>query len=420
MKTPKTNSLLFSDLKSVLTANVIVAALGYFVDIYDLLLFGIVRVASLRDIGIQESELLSKGVLLINAQMIGMLIGGVFWGILGDKKGRLSVLFGSILLYSIANIANAFISSMDSYIALRFIAGLGLAGELGAAITLVAETLPHDKRGYGTTIVASIGILGAVVAALVGDLLSWKTSYIVGGVMGLTLLSLRMTMIESNLFHSTKEHSQIKKGDFFMLFKSKTLFYKYFRCILIGIPIWYVVGILITFSPELAQQLHITEPISAGKSIMYCYMGLAIGDLMSGLLSQWLKSRVRAVWIFSLITLLMTVLYFYSNQISSFTFYLICFGLGMGSGYWAIFVTTAAEQFGTNLRATVTTSVPNFVRGSVVILTSLFQFFKMQLQAHSQNLLISAALVGVITFTLCYISLYKMKDSFDQKLDFFE
>ncbi len=420
MKSNDLSKNFLQEFKSILTANVVVAALGYFVDIYDLLLFGIVRVSSLRDIGIAESDLLSKGVLLINAQMIGMLIGGVLWGILGDKKGRLSVLFGSILLYSLANIANAFINSIEAYVALRFIAGLGLAGELGAAITLVAETLPKEKRGYGTTLVASVGILGAVVAALIGDLFSWKTSYIIGGAMGLMLLALRMTMMESGLFHNTHSQAHIAKGDFLMLFKNQNRFYKYLRCILIGVPIWYVVGILITFSPELALQLQVSEPISAGKSIMYCYAGLALGDLMSGLLSQWFKSRVRSLWLFSIITLIMTFIYFFSHQVSAFTFYAICFGLGFGSGYWAVFVTTAAEQFGTNLRATVTTSVPNFVRGSVVILTSLFQFFKLELKNHQQGLLISAALVGIITFILAFSSLYKMKDSFDQHLDFLE
>lgn len=413
----KTNQ---SGFKVILNANVIVAALGYFVDIYDLLLFGIVRVSSLKAIGVAESDLLEKGVLLINSQMLGMLLGGVLWGILGDKKGRLSVLFGSILLYSIANILNALVSSVELYALLRFVAGVGLAGELGAAITLVAETLPKDKRGYGTTLIASIGILGAVAAALVGDIFDWKVSYIIGGVMGLALLALRVTMMESGLFHATLAKSHVVKGDFFMLFKSKARFYRYLRCILIGIPIWYVVGILITFSPELAKQLQVTEPISAGKAIMYCYIGLALGDLLSGLLSQYLKSRTKSVWYFSSFTLLMSISYFFSYQINSFMFYTICFGLGFGSGYWAVFVTTAAEQFGTNLRATVTTSVPNFVRGSVVLLTSAFQFFKSLFADHAQGLLHSAMIVGLFTFVLAFLSLYKMQESFDQNLDFLE
>ncbi|MGZ3724415.1 MAG: MFS transporter [Pseudobdellovibrio sp.] len=407
----------FADFKTVLTANVIVAALGYFVDIYDLLLFGIVRVSSLKGIGIADSELLEKGVLLINSQMIGMLVGGVAWGILGDKKGRLSVLFGSILLYSIANIANAFATSIEVYAALRFVAGLGLAGELGAAITLVSETLPQHKRGFGTTIVASFGILGAVAAALVGDLFSWNVSYLIGGAMGLGLLILRFRMHESGLFNEASANVRIKKGQFLQLFKKPDLFFKYVRCILIGVPVWYVVGILITFSPELAKALNVNEAISAGRAIMFCYAGLAVGDLVSGLISQYLKSRVRSIWIFMSLTLLMTLVYFNIHQISAAVFYLICAGLGFGAGYWAVFATTAAEQFGTNLRATVTTSVPNFVRGSVVLLTLLFQYFK---GLFNSDLVISASLVGALVFAVAFFSLYRMQDSFKQDLNFHE
>lgn len=410
----------WANFKSVLSANVVVAALGYFVDIYDLLLFGIVRVASLKDIGVHEDQLLEKGMLLINSQMFGMLVGGVLWGILGDKKGRLSVLFGSILLYSLANVANAFVTSVEVYALLRFIAGLGLAGELGAAITLVTETLPKEKRGYGTTLVASVGIMGAVVGALIGDFFTWKTSYIIGGVMGLALLTLRVSMMESGLFNVVKEHQHLKKGDFLMLFQSRKRFFRYLRCILIGVPVWYVVGILVTFSPEIAKQLEVQGVISAGTSIMYCYMGLALGDLCSGIISQWLRSRTKAVWIFCSFTLVMCVVYFLSRGISTATFYLICFCLGLGAGYWAVFVTTAAEQFGTNLRATVTTSVPNFVRGSVVVLTFLFQYFKEQFVGHEKGLLISAALVGAFTFVVAFASLFKMQESFDHSLDFLE
>lgn len=409
-----------ADFKSVLSANVVVAALGYFVDIYDLLLFGIVRVASLKDIGVPDDQILEKGMWLINSQMLGMLVGGVVWGILGDKKGRLSVLFGSILLYSLANLANAFVTTVEAYAILRFIAGLGLAGELGAAITLVAETLPKEKRGYGTTLVASVGILGAVVAALIGDLFTWKTSYIIGGVMGLALLTLRVSMLESGLFNSVKEHQHLKKGDFLMLFQSRKRFFRYLRCILIGVPVWYVVGILVTFSPELAKQLEVDGMISAGSSIMFCYMGLALGDLCSGIMSQWLKSRTKAVWSFCSFTLIICVAYFFSRGISTKLFYLICFCLGLGAGYWAVFVTTAAEQFGTNLRATVTTSVPNFVRGSVVLLTFLFQYFKGLFMEHEKGLLISAALVGVLTFAVAFTSLFRMQESFDKSLDFLE
>ncbi len=264
----------------ILNVNVIVAALGYFVDIYDLLLFGIVRVASLRDIGVPEDKILPQGIFLINAQMFGMLLGGLLWGVLGDKRGRLSVLFGSIFLYSIANIANSFVTDVNTYAVLRFLAGIGLAGELGAAITLVSETLSKEHRGYGTTVVAAVGILGAVLAAIVADNFHWKTAYVIGGVMGLALLVLRVSMFESGMFKQVKQ-STVVKGDLRMLISPFPRFLKYLRCVLIGLPVWFVVGILMTFSPELGKSLSIIDPISAGKSIMYCYIGLSAGDLAS-------------------------------------------------------------------------------------------------------------------------------------------
>ena len=398
----------------ILNVNVVVGALGYFVDIYDLLLFGIVRVASLRSLGVPEDQLLEKGVFLINAQMAGLLIGGIVWGVWGDKKGRLSVLFGSIILYSLANIANAFVTTVEMYGLLRFIAGIGLAGELGAAITLVTETMTKEKRGYGTAIVASIGILGAVFAALVGDYFDWKIAYVVGGVMGLCLLALRVSMVESGLFHNTQK-SDIRKGDLRMLFYPRERFFRYLRCILIGIPLWYVVGILLTFAPELARALEVTESISAGHAIAFGYAGLTLGDLASGLVSQWLASRKKAVGIFLALTCAFVGWFLTSHHVNAFYFYAVCTLLGVGCGFWAVFVTIASEQFGTNLRATVTTTVPNFVRGSVVLLTSGFQYFK-----ESFGLLGSAGLVGAISVVIAFSALFFMEETFHKDLDYQE
>ncbi len=404
-----------SFLGSVLTTNVVVAALGYFVDIYDLLLFGIVRVASLKDIGVADDQILDQGVFLINMQMVGMLLGGVLWGILGDKRGRISVLFGSIFLYSVANIANAFVTSVEMYGVLRFVAGVGLAGELGAAITLVSETLSKEHRGYGTTIVASVGILGAVVAALIGDYFSWKIAYVIGGLMGLALLVLRVSMTESGLFSAVRETS-VKKGDLWMLVYPLSRFAKYLRCILIGVPVWFVVGILVTFSPELASELGVVGPIAAGKSIMYCYIGLALGDFASGLLSQILRTRRKVVASFLALTTFATFYYvFAAREISSFGFYALCALLGFGVGYWAVFVTIAAEQFGTNLRATVTTSVPNFVRGGVLPLTLSFRAL-----SPSYGLLHAALIVGLISIAVASIALWFMEETFGKDLNFNE
>lgn len=399
--------------RQVFTA-VLVAALGYFVDIYDLLLFSIVRLPSLKGIGIPESELLSKGVLLINFQMAGLFIGGLFWGILGDKRGRLSVLFGSIFIYSLANILNGFAADLETYIILRFVAGFGLAGELGAGITLVSELMDKNSRGYGTTAVAAIGILGAVAAALIGDLFSWRTAYIIGGVMGFCLLILRISVTESGLFRAMKEQ-KTETGNFFMLFKSRSTAWRYFCVIAIGVPIWYVIGILITFSPEFGKDFGMELIPSAGKAVMYSYLGLSAGDLASGLLSQKLRSRRKVFFFF--ITLMMVVvgIYFVMARQSLTWYYSICGLLGFSAGYWAIFVTVASEQFGTNIRATVTTTAPNFVRGCVIPLTTAFQTL-----TPYWGLQKSAIAVGTLAIGVAYICLAGMKETFGRDLEFIE
>ncbi|MBX2996434.1 MAG: MFS transporter [Bdellovibrionaceae bacterium] len=402
--------------KRSIVITVVVAALGYFVDIYDLLLFGIVRMASLRDIGVPEDQLLDVGIQLINAQMAGLLVGGILWGVWGDKRGRLSVLFASIFLYSLANIANAFVVTPGQYAVLRFVAGVGLAGELGAAITLVAEVMSKESRGIGTTVVAAVGVLGAVLAAIIGEMFHWKTAYIIGGVMGLSLLVLRIRMLESGLFKNIA-HAQVSKGDFLMLFRSGPRFWKYLSCILIGVPIWCVIGIFVTFSPELARFLDVTGPIQAGTSIMMAYIGLSVGDVASGLLSQLLKSRKKVVALFLFLTLLGISVYARAQGMTPAQFYALCGFLGFAIGYWAMFVTIGAEQFGTNLRATVATSVPNFVRGSLVPLTLTFNYLS---KSHGFTLLESAVTVGLGSLLVGALALWKMQETFGKDLDYLE
>lgn len=394
---------------------VLVSALGYFVDIYDLLLFGIVRVPSLKALGVPDDQMLDKGVLLLNMQMAGMLIGGVIWGMLGDRRGRKSVLFGSILLYSLANIANAFVPNIEVYAGLRFIAGVGLAGELGAAITLVSEVMSKEARGFGTTIVATVGILGAVVGSMVGDTFSWQTAYLIGGFMGLALLLLRATLLESGMFEQMKQKADIKKGSFIDLFTARERFLKYMACILIGVPIWYVVGTLITFAPEFSKTFNVIGVVTASKAIMWCYAGLSLGDLCSGLLSQVLKSRKKGVGVFLIITASLVGLYVTQSELTWAQFYALCFGLGFGTGYWAVFVTIAAEQFGTNIRATVTTTVPNFVRGSVVPTTLAFQILSAKF-----GMIPGVVIVGVVVFSLAGLSLWMMKETYGKDLNYLE
>jgi MFS transporter, putative metabolite:H+ symporter len=401
--------------RDVLNLTVIVSALGYFVDIYDLVLFSIVRVASLRDLGVAEADLLSVGIRLLNMQMTGMLVGGIVWGILGDKLGRVSVLFGSILMYSLANIANGLISSVDAYAWLRLVAGIGLAGELGAAITLVSESLPKESRGIGTSIVAGVGVSGALLAATIGKHFPWQFAYIAGGCLGLLLLILRVKMLESGMFSQMRDESDISRGDIRMLFTNLERFGRYMDCILIGIPLWFVIGILVTFSPEICKALGATGVVSAGDGIFWAYSGLVVGDIGSGLVSQWLKSRKATLWIFQLASAALILLFLFSTNMSPNYYYFLCFLLGCGVGYWAIFVTVAAEQFGTNLRATVATTVPNFVRGSVVIITTAFTALQAKV-----GIVQSALTVGMVCVAIGLFALKRLKESFGRDLNWLE
>lgn len=402
-------------LRTIFSLPVIVAALGYFVDIYDLVLFSIVRVPSLKSLGLAGQELTDQGVFLLNMQMAGMLIGGIIWGIMGDRKGRLKIMFGSIFLYSVANIANGMVTSLPAYAALRFIAGIGLAGELGAGITLVSEVLHSSIRGYGTMLVASVGVSGAILANAVASTFEWRSAFYIGGALGLLLLITRISVAESGMFKAMDRKTHINRGNFIALFTDRQRFLRYLNSILIGVPIWFVVGILITFSPEFAKALGTTGPITAGNAVMYCYLGLVFGDLSSGLLSQAWKSRKKVVLLYLLLTIAAIALYFLQGSASPSFFYGICLSLGFASGYWAIFVTVAAEQFGTNLRATVATTVPNFVRGMVVPITLLFQFLRKPMGLEA-----GALVVGAVCIMAAFFALRSLKETFHKDLDYFE
>lgn len=394
----------------ILNATVLIAGLGYFVDMFDLTLFGVVRVASLKALG--RTDVLEMGVLLVDLQMIGMLLGGVFWGILGDKKGRLSVLFGSILVYSLANLANAFVPNVAVYGVLRFVAGFGLAGELGAAITLVSEVMSKEHRGWGTTIIATLGLLGAVAASLVGQLLTWQIAYIVGGVLGLLLLVARFKTMESGMFAHAKRAA--RTGDPRLLL-AKGRWLKYLCCVLVGVPIWFMTGVLLGFSPELTADLGVTGPITAGNAILYGSIGLTLGDLASGVVSQLLRSRKRALAAFIGMGAVLTVAYSQARGVSPTTFYTLCFFIGLFAGYWAVFVTVAAEQFGTNLRATVATSIPNFVRASLVVVTLGF----IKLKPHL-GVMPSALTVGAVCIAVAFAGLFFLPETFGKSLDYVE
>jgi putative MFS transporter len=395
---------------------VLVASLGYFVDIYDLLVFSIVRKSSLLDIGVAPADVLPKGVFIINVQMFGLLLGGILWGIVGDKLGRIKVLFGSILLYSLANFANAYVHDVNTYAIVRFIAGIGLAGELGAGITLVTETLSKDKRGYGTTIVAVIGLFGAALAVMVAKY-GWQNAYKVGGCLGILLLLLRLGTFESGMFKNIEQSEHISKGNIFMLFNNWDRFKKYLYCILIGAPLWYVVGVLVTLSPEFGKALGNTEPkgLNAGDGILYTYIGIAVGGIFAGILSQITKSRKLTMMIFLLISVVSVAFYLSAKGITSHQFVWLCFFMGCCVGYWATFVTIAAEQFGTNIRSTVATTVPNFVRGSLIPINLAFT----ALVAHF-GMITSGYIMMVILTVIALFSLSQLKETFHKDLDYIE
>jgi MFS family permease len=395
---------------------VIVASLGYFVDIYDLLVFSIVRKSSLLDIGVAPADVLPKGVFIINVQMFGLLLGGILWGIVGDKLGRIKVLFGSILLYSLANFANAYVHDVNMYAVVRFIAGIGLAGELGAGITLVTETLSKDKRGYGTTIVAVIGLFGAALAVLVAKY-GWQNAYKVGGGLGILLLLLRLGTFESGMFKSIEQSEDVSKGNIFMLFNNWDRFKKYLYCILIGAPLWYVVGVLVTLSPEFGKALGNMDPkgLNAGDGILYTYIGISVGGVFAGILSQITKSRKLTMMIFLLLSLISVVFYLSAKGITSHQFVWLCFFMGCCVGYWATFVTIAAEQFGTNIRSTVATTVPNFVRGSLIPINMAFT----ALVAH-YGMINSGYIMMFILTAIALFSLSQLKESFHKDLDYVE
>ncbi len=399
---------------SVFSLAVIVAALGYFVDIYDLLLFSIIRIESLRDLGLNDQLIASEGLFIINTQMIGLLVGGILWGVLGDKKGRLNVLYASIILYSLGNIANGFVQNVNQYALIRFITGIGLAGELGAGITLVSELLPKEKRGIGTSLVAGIGLTGAVVAFFIKENFHWRTCYFIGGGLGFMLLLLRVRVLESGMFKNI-QHSNISKGNFLLFFNNGTRLKKYLLCILIGLPTWYVIGILVSFSKEFGERMNLIGAVDPGKAIMFAYAGISIGDIAIGLLSQWMRSRKKALYVFYAITAVGMFWFFSLQNQPVASMYGACALLGFGTGFWAIFVTIAAEQFGTNIRATAATTVPNMVRGSLALISLLFATLQ-----PAFGYVQSGMITGIILMVITVVAAIMTRETFGKDLDYVE
>ncbi len=398
----------------IVTPTVLIAALGYFVDMFDITLFGVVRVGSMQALGITKMEdMIHVGVSLYNFQMGGMLLGGIFWGILGDKKGRHTVLYSSILMYSMANLLNGFVTNIWQYEFLRFLAGVGLAGELGAAVTLVAESLDKEDRGYATTLVATLGMVGSLCAAVVGKYFAWNHAYIIGGVLGLALLVARLKSFDSDMFKAL-QHKKIARGNVKLLFAPKRAI-RYLSSVAVGIPIYFITAILLTLAPEVTSELHLLSPVTAADALIYGSIGLALGDLISGVVSQLLKSRKKAIGLFLVVAFLTIIVYTQARGASPQYIYSLCLLLGTCAGYWAVLVTTAAEQFGTDIRSTVATTVPNFVRGSGMIIATTFLYLKPHF-----SIIQCVLIIGGVVFSMSFISLFILNETYGRDLDFLE
>jgi len=393
---------------------VIVSALGFFVDVYDLLLFAIIRKPSLSDLGLDSAQILTQGEYLISVQMIGLLLGGILFGIIGDKRGRLSVLFGSILMYSIANILNGMVVNVNQYAILRFIAGVGLAGELGAGVTLVSEILPKEKRSVATGFIAGFGIFGVVFAFALSRFFDWRTCYYIGGGLGILLLLLRVQVRESILFSQVKQQS-IVRGNFLMFFTNKKRFFKYLQCVLMGLPVWYIIGILVTFADQFGKAFGIAD-IDPAKAIVFLYSAIAFGDFAVGWLSERLRSRRITYFIFAGIAIIFCTLYFLQQGGSANTFYLLCAGMGFGAGFNVVYITMGVEQFGTNLRASAAISIPNMVRGALPLIIWLFK----SLRVATNDYITGAWITGVILFVLAIVSAWFIEETYGKDLDFVE
>ncbi|MEI6190143.1 MAG: MFS transporter [Chitinophagia bacterium] len=402
----------------LLSLPVFVAALGYFVDVYDLLLFTIVRQPSVMSIGSTAATIIIDSAHIINWQMSGLLIGGILWGVIGDKKGRLKVLFGSILLYSVANILTSFVQDVDQYAYCRFLGGIGLAGELGAGITLVSEMLPKNKRGIGTSMVAGIGLFGAVFAYFTFKATNdWRLCYQIGGVLGFFLLVLRVRVAESFMFESAKL-AHIAKGNFLMFFNNKKRFVKYITAILVGLPTWFVIGVLVNYSNKFASTLYGVNLIDSGRSIMLAYIGISTGDLLIGYVSQYFKSRKKALMLFYIFSIIGMILFFSPFNNNDSRMYLICAFLGFSTGYWAIFNQMAAEQFGTNLRATAATTIPNMVRGALPLIN--FLFLDILQKKLGWDIVQSGIFTGATVMLITLVAYFFTEETYHKDLDYME
>jgi putative MFS transporter len=391
-----------------------VASFGYFVDVYDLWVFAAVRVASLKDLGVPTAEIMPTGILLLNLQMGGMLLGGILFGVLGDRMGRTRVMFFSILTYSLATLANAFVPNVETYAVLRFLSGIGLAGELGLGATLISEILPKEKRGLGVGVLVGFGVMGPMAAGLAAQAFDWKTCYLIGGILGLALLALRVRVAESPIFQEA-EKTATRQGDLRLMFESPTRLWRFLGCVALGLPTWLVFGILITFSEEILGSLSLPA-LAAPILLVYCNIAMPIGNFVTIGVSQYFKNRRWVMAGFTLFALVgVMALFLLPRPLSPFEVKIVYMVITFAAGSWVLMAVIAAESFGTNLRATAATAVPNFARASVIPMTLGLQALKPHMPLGDAVMI----LMG-LCFILPLIALWRLKETFGKPLNYFE
>lgn len=391
---------------------VLVVALGYYVDAYDLLVMSAVRKPSLLSLGVPESETLNIGLSLLNYQLVGLMIGGVMWGVIADKYGRKKALFGSILIYSFANIANGYINSVNMYYWLRIIAGFGLAGELGVGISLITENVAKERRTISTAIVSFFGMLGASTGGWFGSIFEWQNCFLIGGFAGLLLLLLRLKVEESVMFNEIKDKN-VSKGNIWMIIKNPKTLLTYFFCTLAGAASILFIGVFIQSTPELGKLFNLN--ITAGIALIWYYLGASVSEIIAGLLSKLLKERKAPIYIFYAISLLAITNFCVNVPNSPYFFYLNCLFLGFGLGWWSQLITLSAELFGINVRATAATSIPTFARAWNIPFSNIFKQ-----NIPNLGIVNSAFGIGVIVVSLAIISITMVKETFENDANFIE
>lgn len=396
----------------VLNATVIVTALGYFIDLFDYYVFLVTRQKVLTDFGFSGSQLMETGLYMVNLQFAGLLVGGVIFGVLGDKIGRKQSLLGSILLYSIATLASGMTHNIDVFAALRFIAGIGIAGEVGVGVTMVSETMDKNRRGLGVTAFIGVGLLGVVAAALMSELLHWRTCYIIGGLAGLLLLVTRIWVMEPQMF--TDLNKSVKRGSFRVLFASPDGVRRYVLCILLAVPVFFGVSIIATLSPELSIALGASPPASVSTTMIIAYTMMVIGEIVIGLLSQRLKSRKKVIALFLVLMAITLGVGFHNGALDATGYYILAGVVGFFMGYWVNFIALSAEQFGTNVRSLAANTIPNFTRGTTIAINMAFLALK------DDGVVYAASIVGFTVIVIALLALWKLPETFGKDLDYTE